>query len=179
MFNSGDTVSLKSNPSKIGTIHGPAKERLNRRIWPIKFNNGILQQIPEDQLDLFHTMESYTLPDLVGMNKFSSINDVRQIITQTRINGNLSNIIYSMDVTNTDFYAYQFKPVCKIINSPSNSILIADEVGLGKTIEAGLIWTELKQRYDFKRLLVVCPKVLSEKWRNELKNKIAELARYL
>lgn len=117
-------------------------------------------------------MESYTLPDLVGMNKFSSINDVRQIITQTRINGNLSNIIYSMDVTNTDFYAYQFKPVCKIINLPSNAILIADEVGLGKTIEAGLIWTELKQRYDFKRLLVVCPKVLSEKWRNELKNKM-------
>ena len=172
MFNIGDVVVLKSNPSKIGTIHGASKIRLNRTIWPIKFNNGILQQIPEDQLELQQTIESYTLPDLIGMNKFSSANDVRQVITQTRINGNLSNIIYSMDVTNTDFYAYQFKPVCKIINSPSNSILIADEVGLGKTIEAGLIWTELKQRYDFKRLLIVCPKVLSEKWRVELRNKI-------
>lgn len=172
MFNLGDTVVLKSNPSKIGIVHGPSKERLHRTIWPIKFTNGILQQIPEDQLELYKTIESYTLPDLIRMNKFSSANDVRQIITQTRINGNLSNIIYSMDVTNTDFYAYQFKPVCKIINSPSNSILIADEVGLGKTIEAGLIWTELKQRYDFRRLLIVCPKVLSEKWRIELKNKI-------
>lgn len=172
MFKIGDVVVLKSNPSKIGTIHGEYKERLHRIIWPIKFTNGILRQIPEDQLELHQTIESYTLPDLIGMNKFSSANDVRQIITQTRINGNLSNVIYSMDATNTDFYAYQFKPVCKIINSPSNSILIADEVGLGKTIEAGLIWTELKQRYDFKRLLVVCPKVLSEKWRIELKNKI-------
>lgn len=172
MFKIGDVVVLKSNPSKMGTIHGVSKERLKRIIWPVKFTNGILQQIPEDQLELHQTIESYTLPDLIGMNKFSSANDVRQIITQTRINGNLSNVIYSMDATNTDFYAYQFKPVCKIINSPSNSILIADEVGLGKTIEAGLIWTELKQRYDFKRLLVVCPKVLSEKWRIELKNKI-------
>lgn len=172
MFNIGDVVVLKSNPSKIGIIHGASKIRLNRIVWPIKFNNGLLQQITEDQLELKQTIESYTLPELIGMNKFSSANDVRQIITQTRINGNLSNVIYSMDVTNTDFYAYQFKPVCKIINSPSNAILIADEVGLGKTIEAGLIWTELKQRYDFKRLLVVCPKVLSEKWRVELRNKI-------
>ena len=173
MFNINDVVVLKSNPSKIGTIHGMSQARKNRTFWPIKFtNSSILQLIPEDQLELYQTIESYTLPDLIGMNKFSSANDVRQIITQTRINGNLSNIMYSMDVTNTDFYAYQFKPVCKIINSPCNSILIADEVGLGKTIEAGLIWTELKQRYDFKRLFIVCPKVLGEKWRIELKNKI-------
>ena len=96
MFNIGDVVVLKSNPSKIGTIHGASKIRLNRTIWPIKFNNGILQQIPEDQLELQQTIASYTLPDLLGMNKFSSANDVRQVITQTRINGNLSNIIYSM-----------------------------------------------------------------------------------
>ena len=68
MFNIGDVVVLKSNPSKIGTIHGASKIRLNRTIWPIKFNNGILQQIPEDQLELQQTIESYTLPDLIGMN---------------------------------------------------------------------------------------------------------------
>jgi hypothetical protein len=31
-----------------------------------------------------------------------------------------------------------------------------DEVGLGKTIEAGLIWTELKTRYNAKRLIIIC-----------------------
>jgi superfamily II DNA or RNA helicase len=50
--------------------------------------------------------------------------------------------------------------------------LIADEVGLGKTIEAGLIWTELKTRYDLQRLLVLCPAMLREdKWQLELLNK--------
>ena len=54
-----------------------------------------------------------------------------------------------------EYYAHQFKPVLKILNNPSNSILIADEVGLGKTIEAGLIWTELKARYSSKNLIVL------------------------
>jgi hypothetical protein len=60
-----------------------------------------------------------------------------------------------MEATNTDFYAYQFKPAIKILESPANGILIADEVGLGKTVEAGLIWTELRSRFDMRRLLVL------------------------
>src|SRR5690606_12120160 len=43
----------------------------------------------------------------------------------------------------------------------------------GKTIEAGLIWTELVARFDAHRLLVVCPKSLTEKWRQELWQKFS------
>ena len=57
---------------------------------------------------------------------------------------------------------YQYKPVLTFLESPSNGILIADEVGLGKTIEAGLIWTELRARYDARRLVIVCPAMLRE-----------------
>lgn len=42
---------------------------------------------------------------------------------------------------------------------------------LGKTIEAGLIWTELRARIDAKRLLVICPAMLTEKWKDELANR--------
>lgn len=73
-----------------------------------------------------------------------------------------------MNTTNTDFYAYQFKPVLNFLDSPCNGLLIADEVGLGKTIEAGLIWTEIRSRYDARRLLVVCPAMLRDKWKREL-----------
>jgi superfamily II DNA or RNA helicase len=55
------------------------------------------------------------------------------------------------------------------LESPADGLLIADEVGLGKTIEAGIIWTELRAREDMRRLLVVCPAMLREKWRDELK----------
>jgi superfamily II DNA or RNA helicase len=76
-----------------------------------------------------------------------------------------------METTNTDFYPYQFKPVLKFLDSPNGGILIADEVGMGKTIEAGLIWTELRSRYDTRRLMVLCPAMLREKWKMELQQR--------
>jgi len=76
-----------------------------------------------------------------------------------------------LNATNTDFYPYQFKPVLSFLDSPSNGLLIADEVGLGKTIEAGLIWTELRARADARKLLVLCPAMLRQKWSDELANR--------
>ena len=49
--------------------------------------------------------------------------------------------------------------------------MIADEVGLGKTIEAGLIWTELEARHDADCVLIVCPSGLLEKWRDEMQER--------
>ncbi len=69
------------------------------------------------------------------------------------------------------FYPYQFKPVLKFISSPTERLIIADEVGLGKTIESALTWMELQARRQAQRLLVVCPKILAEKWREELRSK--------
>ncbi|MGH8162004.1 MAG: helicase-related protein, partial [Gammaproteobacteria bacterium] len=57
--------------------------------------------------------------------------------------------------------------------------LIADEVGLGKTIEAGLIWTEIRARYDARRLLVVCPAMLRVKWKDELATRFSIQAEIL
>ena len=76
-----------------------------------------------------------------------------------------------MEAAQIDFYPYQFKPVLKFINSPTERMIIADEVGLGKTIESALIWMELQARRQAERLLVVCPKTLAEKWREELRTK--------
>ena len=67
------------------------------------------------------------------------------------------------------FRPYQFRPVLKLLASPRSRLLIADEVGLGKTIEAGLIWNELEARdRDFNRVLVVCPAGLRTKWHQEM-----------
>jgi len=96
---------------------------------------------------------------------------LRRNLTFIQMSGKLADLIYSMDTTQTDFLAFQYKPVLTFLESPSNAILIADEVGLGKTIEAGLIWTELRARYDARRLLVVCPSMLRDKWKLELQSK--------
>ena len=111
---------------------------------------------------------SADLDDWIAQGRFGRVPDLRRHLTNIQLSGRLANLIYSMETTHTDFYAYQYKPVLAFLESPANGLLIADEVGLGKTIEAGLIWTELRARYEARRLLVVCPAMLRDKWQREL-----------
>ncbi len=66
---------------------------------------------------------------------------------------------------------YQFRPVLKLIHSDRPRILIADSVGVGKTIEAGLIMRELQVRNSAEKVLIICPKplVTERKWEQEMK----------
>ena len=68
---------------------------------------------------------------------------------------------------------YQLYPVLKALEMPRVSLLLADDVGLGKTIEAGLILRELLQRRRIRRVLVICPASLQLQWRDELRSKFA------
>lgn len=66
---------------------------------------------------------------------------------------------------------YQLLPVVRAFERPMQRILIADDVGLGKTIEAILILLELKARSRADRILVVCPAGLQDQWADELREK--------
>jgi hypothetical protein len=66
---------------------------------------------------------------------------------------------------------YQLYPVLKALEMPRVSLLLADDVGLGKTIEAGLIARELLDRGEIERLTVICPPHLCEQWQAELASK--------
>lgn len=126
--------------------------------------------VPESQLEPVPSGPITPL-DLLRTGEYGAPTDFRRLLTHIRVSGKAADMLYSMEATNTDFKPYQFKPVIKILESPTDRVLLADEVGLGKTIEAGLIWTELRSRFDLRRLLVLCPKPLREKWRLELANK--------
>jgi hypothetical protein len=60
---------------------------------------------------------------------------------------------------------YQLEPVARAIEAPRVNLLLADDVGLGKTIEAGLVALELLLRHRAKRIMIVCPPGLMVKWR--------------
>jgi superfamily II DNA or RNA helicase len=66
---------------------------------------------------------------------------------------------------------YQLEPVVRALRSPRTSLLIADDVGLGKTIEAGLVVQELLLRHRARTALVVCPAALQLQWRDEMRDK--------
>jgi len=111
--------------------------------------------------------------------KFARASHLRKRLTSVQLAGQLSEMIYSMDTTDTQFMPHQFKPLLALLDSPSKGVLIADEVGLGKTIEAGLIWTELRFRTHATRLLVVCPAVLTDKWKQELYRRFGTTAQVM
>ena len=89
-------------------------------------------------------------------------------LTRAKLLGKFSDTLFSFRATRTTFRPYQFKPVLKLLQTGKAHLLIADEVGLGKTIEAGLIWTELEARQEADRVLVVCPSSLLTKWKEEM-----------
>lgn len=67
--------------------------------------------------------------------------------------------------------AYQLEPLRRALNSPRTNLLLADDVGLGKTIEAGLVIRELLLRHRARTAIVVCPPSLSLKWQDEMREK--------
>jgi superfamily II DNA or RNA helicase len=69
---------------------------------------------------------------------------------------------------NTIFKSYQFRPLLKYLDNPERRMLIADETGLGKTIEAGYILINDMSSALLRRVVILCPSSLQYKWQGEL-----------
>lgn len=67
--------------------------------------------------------------------------------------------------------AYQLEPLRRALEAPRANLLLADDVGLGKTIEAGLVIQELLLRHRARSVVIVCPPSLSLKWQDEMREK--------
>lgn len=162
----GTKVTQVSTQQK-GTIIN-CKEGRGRVLYKVCF--------PDGEANIY---ESELIPDLditdpfecCKAGKFGVASDFARINTSFKIKNTSNNTISSLKASKTIFKAYQFKPLLKFLNSENKRLLIADEVGLGKTIEAGHILMELSARKELRNVLIICPKMLQEKWRVELKEK--------
>ena len=82
--------------------------------------------------------------------------------------------LLSLSFTRTNLEPYQIEAVYKALNTYKHRILIADDVGLGKTIEAGMILKELSLRGLAKRVLIIVPAPLRYQWQRELRERFDE-----
>lgn len=159
MFKIGDAVKIIHN-GNISAVIGA--EDLGSTIKYTVLVNGKVLTFFEDQLSAV---------DAQNNDLFYSAKDVNSLLTARLILNPSITSLYSLNSAKIDFIPYQFRPVLKIIKSDSPRILIADGVGVGKTIEAGLVLKELEARFDIKSVMVICPRPLitEKKWQNELK----------
>ena len=168
LYSEGRQVRLKNDPARVGACTGRVREKAG--VWMVQVRFGSTTWYADFDLEFLEAPPPED-EEAIRTGRFGRAAELRRRLTQIQLSGRLADLVYSMNTTNTDFYAHQYKPVLSFLESPSKGLLIADEVGLGKTIEAGLIWTELRARVDARRLLVVCPKMLCDKWRLELRNR--------
>lgn len=174
-WNPGELVRHIDDPAKIGTVTNQTRKRTSGHQYRVNWNVR-LDWHYEDELVAVESNDE-DVHDLICEGRYGRVEDLRRLLTHVHLAGRLANVVYAMGLTQTDFYPHQYKPLLTLLDSPVNGLLIADEVGLGKTIEAGLIWTELRARYDMRRLLVVCPAMLREKWQTELSSRFGMDAR--
>lgn len=108
--------------------------------------------------------------------KTTGIEDFLRILTARQIMNPSSDSLYSLNSARIDFVPYQFRPVLKLIKSETPRLLIADSVGVGKTIEAGLILKEMQMRSSLDTVIIICPKplVAERKWEIEMREKFGE-----
>jgi SNF2 family DNA or RNA helicase len=172
-FSKGDKVILRALGNKIGIIDGEPKETKGKLFYPISIDpSQPSPYYPQDSLDEFIPPKS--VDKLLKAKEFSDIEDFIQALIYKKLEKPLSDNLYTFYASRTEFQVHQFKPVLKFLNTFKQRLLLADEVGLGKTIEAGIIITEMSARLgELSRVLIVCPSMLTQKWEKEMQKRFS------
>jgi superfamily II DNA or RNA helicase len=168
---SGIEVRDCRNPSSRGVTTGEVRSHAGRQLALIRLINGETQFVPIDFLEIIPRHESRV--EAFAAQRTGGPRELARHLLAEKISGRLTDVYYSMGSGKADFFPHQFRPVLQFVESTVGRILVADEVGLGKTISAIYIWKELQARAGARRLLVICPAVLRDKWKLELRNRFS------
>lgn len=156
----GSIVRLRSDPNKKGAVI--SVDEVGTVIKYLVFIDSAPKSFFDDQIELDAVSNDERIVEAVELSR---------IITAYQINKPTVDSLYSLNSARVDFVPYQFRPALKLIKSETPRLLIADSVGVGKTIEAGLILKEMQARMPLDSVLIICPKplVVERKWETEMK----------
>jgi superfamily II DNA or RNA helicase len=168
MYKINDRVTIVNRENANGIINSIEKAGIIK-YYGIMLDNGVF--ITEVENNIKPRIENPSPLDLFSQANFQSKEVYLVSSVINKMFGNNNDIIATLKSSKTKFLPYQFKPLNKFLKSENRRLLIADEVGLGKTIEAGYILTELFLRDHIKNCLIICKASLKAKWQGELKEK--------
>ena len=127
------------------------------------------------ELEVGHTIApDQGLPETISADGFDNPNTLAAFVDAVRWGAVTSADDRSFQApfrSGANVEAYQLEPLRRALQSARTNLLLADDVGLGKTIEAGLVIQELLLRHRARTAIVVCPPSLSLKWRDEMREK--------
>lgn len=137
--------------------------------YDVIWDNGDIETINGSELQ--NEVIELTPWERLANNEFDNYQNFTISSIINKIRNTSANTISTLKASKTIFKPYQFIPLLKLLQSENKRIIIADEVGLGKTISAGHIILELAARGELKNMLVVCLNSIQDKWVDELENR--------
>jgi len=140
----------------------PASEQL---LWEIESTGRILGQTSLPSVDAHRPDSPDALQAFVNAHRWTRLNRLRDPgkLEDEPLLGVWNSAI--------QIHPYQMEPVLRALSMPRVSLLLADGVGLGKTIQSGLVLEELLLRRRVRRVLVICPALLQRQWKYELRRR--------
>jgi len=174
-FGEGDFVRSKTELYKIyglGRIQKvrgvQAKVEFNPSVFmppPYRSENKILQLSEIERVDL--PLERACRGEWDSARRFELRMMAARFLTGNK-GGQLSN-------ARTQILPHQIFAAYRVVSNSLRRFLLADEVGLGKTIEAGMVWQALSQRGQAKRTLIITPAGLTTQWQEEMQDKFGQM----
>jgi len=141
---------------------------------------GIKETDVHENSDFGHLVsysDPHNIRGLIQKGQYSSLEKFKLNLKAQEIKriGAIDKLI-SMDVLRTkiDAHPYQMKVALSVLQEMSTNAILADEVGLGKTIEAGIIMKELLVRGIVNSALIIVPRSLLTQWKTEMREKFGE-----
>src|SRR6516162_4195949 len=143
-FTIGQLVALRSDPTRVGAVISIVLGTPENRYLVFLENRPSTYYASQ--------LQHYELPS--RSIEITPLRVFHAYMTSLQLNHPSLATLYSLNAARVNFVPYQFRPVLKFIHSDRPRLLIADEVGVGKTIEAGLILRELQARKDVHSVLI-------------------------
>jgi superfamily II DNA or RNA helicase len=172
-FHEGQNV-LYLGTNKVGTVNKIIKVS---RSFQYKITIDQKIQVVNERFLKAIADEDDSLIEAFISGKVGNHEDYKLFQTWLRLSRPIESNLYSYLGSKTIFNPFQFKPLLRFLSPNSEErLFIADEVGVGKTIESGIIIKEMmaRNRLDYRSpILIVCPVSLGSKWVAEMKEKFS------
>jgi superfamily II DNA or RNA helicase len=171
-FKTRDLVQRVNQPETVGVVLESCwDDQTDSWTYRVQFG-GVITAVPETSLRGW--IQATTAWEKMDNSEFSGIDHFRDTLTFHKVKSPTARVAHAFATARTLFFPHQFKPLLKFLDGGGSGILIADDVGLGKTIEAGYILRELQARKNLERIVVIAPARLATKWKREMAQRFEE-----
>ena len=151
----------------------PTVEKPQEKSLPKPIEKPAPPAIPEYPVPV-----SFSLPGVEAQNEFQSallspLKEIKLLIDYTHltIQSGFDELLCLNAIHNVERYWYQIETVKKVLKYFRGRVLLCDEVGLGKTIEAGMVIKEYLMRNMVRNVLILTPSALVSQWKEEMETK--------